>query len=182
MANVLPPEYRRALAHDYALRVVIVGALIIAVAFVIGSASLVPAYFSSRTMLLETQQYYDLQEDTREVTRQDSAVVQARFVQTQLSTLDAMAPEVVTPFVYDVLEDWELHAADIIISSIAYGVDDGARQLRISGEARNRETLSAFVSTLRKNPVFARVTLPVSDLVSAQETTFSVVVVRTDEQ
>lgn len=173
MANVLPPTYRTALARTYMLRLLVVGAFVIALACAISIASLAPAYIASRTILAEVEQYRSLQEETSEAEQRKNAVVVARMVRTQVDALNTAAPRYALPVIEEVLRDWELYGEAIAITSIAY--DRVSREVRFSGEASTREALSNFVATLRANTAFREVSLPVSDLVSAEEITFSIV-------
>jgi hypothetical protein len=147
----------------------------ITAALTIGSVSLVPAYLSSGAQLNEVRQYLEIQQEAREVAKQDTAVQTARMVNTQIAQLLETEHTGVIKAIEYVMRDWDIHAQDIIISGFDYNLgEDNTSQLRISGEARDRGSLNGFVQTLRANPEFVRVSFPVSDLAEGELVNFSV--------
>lgn len=180
MANVLPPHERKMLRRDYWLRFTTVFALVITGAMLIGSISLIPAYLLARTEHSEVLRYQEIQGETREAGKRDTAVQTARLVGTQvrelLKTDGLRASQAVT----HVLRDWEVHAEDIIISGLLYELAEEKKRvipkLRVSGEARDRGALNAFVQTLRADSTFTDVSFPVSDLAGDGAVDFSLTV------
>lgn len=181
MANVLPIEDRKALKQSYWLRLAITAAFMATAAMTIGTVSLIPSYLSARTELSEVMRYQEVQGDTREAAKSDTAVQTARVVNTQIET--ALAVEDVTSparAIQYLMRDWEAHAQDIIISGFTYSMLEEKKkkipQLRISGEARNRSALNEFVQTLRANSMFTNVVFPVSDLAGEGVVDFSLTI------
>ena len=184
MANVLPPKSRVALKHNYLLRLVITGSIVLTGSMVIGIVSLTPAYLLARGELQEIERYQEIQDEARKAAKQDTAVATARYVRASIEEVEALERVRASRAFELVLRDWERHANDIIITSVLFLIPEGKDpkpEVRISGEARDRATLNTFVQTLRRDSAFASVELPVSDLVNSEETKFSVVVVLKEE-
>lgn len=176
MANVLPPHEREALRRNYYLRVVVVLTFMFAAAMLIGSVALVPAYLTARTDLGEIKRLQDVQASMPEAVERDAAIETARVVNAQTELLSRSNDRNATRAVEHVMRDWQSHADHIIISEFVYEAGKGEaakHNLRISGEARDRASLNAFVQTLRANSAFTGVTLPVSDLASGAILPFS---------
>ncbi len=179
MANVLPPYERDALRRNYYLRLGITFTFMFAAAMLIGSVSLIPAYLSARTDLNEAVRYQEVQANTQDATERDGATKTARVVNTQTELLLSSNNRHATRAIEQIMRDWQSHAEHIIISEFLYEVGEGKTSmlnLRISGEARDRTSLNAFVQTLRADPAFTGVTLPVSDLASGAILPFSLTV------
>ena len=179
MANVLPQHDRKTLRRAYRLRFLTTAAIALIGVMAIGIASLVPAYLSAQEEAEQAQRYREIQSETRSVNKDDEALIAARYARSQIELAkDAQEGRDATDALLLVLRDWEVHANDIIISSMAFQLnDDDEPELRISGRARSRATLNAFVQTLKQDPAFASVELPVSDLAVSGESSFSVVIV-----
>lgn len=181
MANVLPVKDRKALAHSYWLRLAITAAFLTTAAMTIGTVSLIPSYLAARTEFAEVMRYQEVQGDTREAAKNDTAVQTARVVNSQIATARAME-EITSPAqaIQYVMRDWEVHAEHIIISGFTYSLVQDKKettpQLRVSGEARSRSALNGFVQTLRANSLFSTVTFPVSDLAGEGVVDFSLTV------
>lgn len=178
MANVLPKKNRVALRRNYWLRLAITFTFMVTAAMTIGSVSMVPAYLSSNAELGEVTQYQEIQGETREAAKRDTAVQKARTVNTQIESVIKTGQASAVESIQHVMEDWEVHAEDIIISGFDYDLkemgDKEMPQLRISGEARDRASLNSFVQTLRANQTFSSVSFPVSDLAEGELVNFSV--------
>ena len=180
MANVLPPHDRNALRTSYWLRLFVVFACMVVGAMAVGIAALAPAYILARVELNEVEQYRELQDQTREVAKSDTAVQTARLVNTQIEQL--LYTEKVRPSraIEHLMRDWERHADDIIIASMAFSLLPEKKtftpELRISGEARNRAALNDFVQTLRADPTFTEVSFSVAALIGEGIIDFSLAV------
>jgi len=178
MANVLPKKDRETLRKNYWLRVVVTLACMFTAAMLIGTTSLIPSYLSARTDLAEVTRYEGLQGDAQNATDGDSATETARVVNAQIDQLLKDRNVNASGVIQQVMRDWTTHAEDIIISDFSYDVaggDSSVPQLRVSGEARSRSTLNAFVQTLKADPVFTKVSFPVSDLAGSGNIVFSLV-------
>ena len=180
MANVLPVTDRMKLRRSYWLRLFITFAFMVVAAATVGFVSLVPAYFTAKTELAEAEQYQEIQNETRDVGKNDTAVLTARFVNAQ--TTEALKTDTLSAAdaMHLVIPNWEQHARDIIISGFSYELKNEMPSLRISGEARDRASLNAFVQTLRSDDAFVDVSFPVSDLVGGDVVTFSITLLLAD--
>ncbi len=179
MANVLPVQDRVSLRRNYWLRLVVTFTFVMTAAMTIGIVSLIPAYLSGRAELNEAMRYQQLQEETREVAKQDTAVQTARLVNTQVEELLKSERTSATLAISHIMRNWEVYAEDIIISGFSFALVEGKEmtpELRVSGEARDRTALNSFVQTLRTDSTFRKVSFPVSDLAGEGTVDFSLVV------
>ena len=148
----------------------------------IGSVSLIPAYLSAKAQLVEVTRYNQLQGETRDADKRDTAVQTARLVNVQVEELSKADSVSATHTIELLMRDWETHAQNIIIVGFDYssfkeeGEEETVQQLRVSGEARDRATLNAFVQTLRADSIFSNVSFPVSDLAGGGTLDFSLIV------
>ncbi|QSH39132.1 hypothetical protein JXR01_02380 [Candidatus Kaiserbacteria bacterium] len=177
MANVLPQKERETLRRNYWLRVIVTLTFMLTAAITIGTVSLIPAYLSARTDLNEVIRYQELQSETREVAKKDTALATTRMVNVQIDELLTNKGVSPTRAIEYVMRDWEVHAQDIIITNFTYSMfraKDAPVELRVSGEAKDRASLNEFVQTLRADSAFYNVSFPVSDLAGGDTIVFSV--------
>lgn len=177
MANVLPQKEREVLRRNYWLRAIVTLTFMLTAAATIGTVSLIPAYLSARTDLQEIIRYQELQGETREVAKNDTALITSRVVNVQIDELLTNKKTLPTRAIEHVMRDWEVHAQDIVISSFSYTAakaKEAPVELRISGEARNRASLNEFIQTMRSDSAFTTVSFPVSDLAGGSNIGFSV--------
>lgn len=189
MANVLPLQRRKEGRRQYFFRVTLAGALVLSAAFIVGSVALIPAYAKARIERDSAQRFKELQEEVRKAARNDSAVQAARLVRTQIDALTQTQGTYASALIERVLTHFERHEASIVITSLQYRNKEAdtkkereqgirAKSLRVSGEARDREALSAFVAELKDDPLFKEVQLPVSDLAESSGARFSIVIIQ----
>lgn len=188
MANVLPPNKRKGLRNEYWLRLAVSAALVFSAALVVGIVMLLPAYIKANIEREGAERFKDIQDQVRTAAKNDTAVKAARLVRTQIDALTAARGAHASAGIERVLDHFEQHADNIIITSIQYDNKEAEKQkdrkegkrdrsFRISGEARDRDALRAFVETLETDDWFADVRLPVSDLAESSGTRFSIVIV-----
>ena len=178
MANVLPTQDRVALQRNYRLRLAVTVLFTASAVMTIGIVSMVPAYLLATARLSEVARYRDIQEQTRDIAKTDTAVKTARVVTTQVAELLKTRRVGATAAMQYVLDDWKAYADDIIIGSMDYQINriqgTEVSQLRISGEARNRTSLDTFVQALRADKTFSDVSFPVSNLAGGELVNFSI--------
>ncbi len=182
MANVLPKENRKLLRRHYWIRFVVVSTFALSVAVGIGATALVPSYVAVQTELEAAKIEQELQGQTREVTKEDGAIQEAKMVNLQVSELLKTDARSSSSAIDSVLRDWRPHANEVALSNITYTLKENIDKkkkkvivttMRLSGVADNREALNEFVQTLRRDPAFSDVSFPVSDLVGVEEIDFS---------
>jgi hypothetical protein len=176
MANVLPPKELANLQKGYWGRLILAFSMVTSIAFIVGIASLFPAYVAARSEHQSAKRYQDIQSQERNIGADDEAVLSARLVRVQIDELKDAADSRVSHAVGNVIRDWEARPGGISISGFEYDRKTGKEPtLRVSGLARNRQELSDFVDMLRQDPLFDSAQLPVSDLAESSEIAFSVI-------
>lgn len=161
------------------MRVATTTSFALAIAISIGAVSLVPAYLLAHAELNEVTRYQELQGETREAAKRDTALQTTRLVNAQIDELLHADNISARRAIEVVMRDWDAHAENIIISSFVYDNEVDSKklpQLRVSGEARNRNSLNSFVQTLRVDPVLTDVSFPISDLAGGTFISFSLTV------
>lgn len=176
MANVLPLQDRKTLRRNYWLRFTITFAFLVTAVMTVGTVSLFPAYFLARGEATEATRYLSLQEEARDITKRDSAVTIARFVDTQIMELTKNETVRASDAIHIVLRDWSVHAEEIVITNFYFENKDKS-ELRLSGVAQDRAALNSFVQTLRADTRFSQVSFPVSDLAREGIVDFSLTLV-----
>tara|TARA_B100000745_G_scaffold53689_1_gene31873 strand:- start:4039 stop:4620 length:582 start_codon:yes stop_codon:yes gene_type:complete len=185
MANVLPKEQRKILSQHYWLRLVSVASFMFSGAMIIGGVALLPSYLSAKADLESAVIEQELQRNTREATKEDGAIQEARLVNLQIDEVLKIDNTNPSGAIDSIVRDWEPHSGEVVLSNITYQLEERVDKkdkkvittvtMRLSGTAANREALNEFVKTLRKDPMFSEVSFPVSDLIGVEAIDFSLV-------
>jgi len=183
MANVLPQHAQKRMSRMYIGRVVAVVAGCFALWMVLMSLALTPLY--ARTSATRTAALIEhaVQKEQQEKANRN-ATVRTQDLEKMRNAIDRAYTHNLQVAVGTILDRWGTHAEDIIITSITYEVvaEEEKKKtvekeyIRISGEARTRKALDAFLRDIRSVPAFKKVDLPISDLASDRDVAFSVTI------
>jgi len=77
-----------------------------------------------------------------------------------------------------ILNILEIKDSSIKIYGVTYDATTGQERIILTGTALDRDSLANFVETLKKDPTFANVTLPISSYVKSTNIDFSVILER----
>lgn len=169
MINLIPPQGKTLVKNEYIVRVVAVGCLSVAVALIISTIALLPAYvlFSSAyavTPLAGTEDAHT-ERATAEVERSlNEATAFAEQLQKTTGSLATL----------DILTHIESAVSPAIVLENFIFSEEGGAVIRARGTATTRESLRKFIETLKRDAFFADASVPVSDLARDTEVVFTV--------
>lgn len=179
MLNILPIEEKKKVLIEYRIRLAIVsifavGSLAIAIAVLLAPAYMlaVSKHNVSKDQLSALEKKYgdsaqekDLGEQIREINTKILLLLSG-------DTTDKLIPsQIVTSII-------NLKGNDIKISSLTYETTASQERVVLTGAASNRDSLAGFVDTLKKDPTFTSVTMPISSYVKSENIDFSIVIER----
>ncbi len=154
--NLLPEERVRLRRHAYRVRVANVSLVLLSVCVVLGGTFLLPSQ-------MQTRSAYDAA--VRELAQLGLSPDQATAASgtqevTGGSILETLqTAELASPFLRELTS---VPREGIIITKFEYSLQGVPQRVQVSGKARTREQLAAFVKNLQALPKVATVQLPVS--------------------
>ena len=137
-------------------------------------------YVEAKEDMVRTNTAFDLEQQIYKRNTHSPTVVSEKLFKSQIQAIKDADKNTAGNSIQRVVFDWEKYAKDIVITSIQYSLDSNPKTkkqddtVRVSGIARNRSSLNAFVQELRSDNTFTAVSFPVSDLLHIQEIPFSV--------
>ena len=172
MVNILPHKTLNELRMMYYSR--LLGTLLLLGALVIGSGAgvLVPSYFLAQEEAEASKRYAAALQQTLSLS-EGSAVGKALPVLAEQVTLmksyqaDPMLSPSLERVTAAIPDNVSIRRMSFKFSSITDG------QITVVGNAETRAALIAFVDSLKKDPLFKGVTVPVADLVSDNDLPFT---------
>ncbi len=180
MANVLPKNQRKALKINYILRFATITSIVFSIVFIFASTMSLAVYVEAKEDMVRTNTAFDLEQQIYKRNTHSPTVVSEKLFKSQIQAIKDADKNTAGNSIQRVVFDWEKYAKDIVITSIQYSLDSNPKTkkqddtVRVSGIARNRSSLNAFVQELRSDNTFTAVSFPVSDLLHIQEIPFSV--------
>ncbi len=195
MLNIFPTEEKKKVLVEYRLRLGVVAVFALAALVLSSLALLVPSY------LIAVSRYNGASVELSSLELRQGRAGQEKEVGTQIREenkkidifLKGLKPDLqVRPTADGGLGDasGRLSPPQIILSIIGikssaikiqgftYDASAGSERLVVTGVASDRDGLAHFVETLKKDPTFTSVTLPISSYVKSTDIDFSVVVER----
>lgn len=172
MVNLISQKNRRALNRRYYVSLATTLLLAVIAVVVVGGVLLIPSYFAARTSADSYERYRDALEGA-------VGLKEREYVSTSISALNErvriMEDYAGSPFTADFVDTLgERLSSDIAVTALSFNRGEGGAAVAFSGTARTRESLLAFVESLRESPSFTDVTLPVSQLVVEENASFSI--------
>lgn len=180
MLNILPKEEKKKILTEYRLRLAAVSFFAIATLTFSSLILLVPSY------LLAVLKYNNAAQELAGLETKTNIVTgQEKNVDTQITALNKkinlllsgdtnrqLSPSQV------IINILSIKGVMIKISGFTYEAIADQERVVLSGNAVNRDSLAQFVETLKKDPSFISVDLPISSYVKSTNIDFSIVVVR----
>ncbi|MBI4133278.1 hypothetical protein HY478_01560 [Candidatus Uhrbacteria bacterium] len=164
MSNVLPLEALRALKRRETSRMVFVGSLAALSLGLLVLLSLIPLFVAGADRGANSPEAKALQETGAE----RASIVRAQLLTRELSTIASSTSAVET-----VEAVVDARPPKIFISSINY-IRGNPGTITVGGSAPSREEISAYRTTLAKDPRFKSVTVPLGILTGAEGGRFSI--------
>jgi len=165
MINLLPKEQKKALKHEYEIRLFSVICLAVAILGIFATILILPSYFfsNSKEVLVE-KSLEDFNRDNPEIKVADLDKVYTD-INSKLKTLDSSWPN-------DILID---ETFKDLLSTVPKGITvtqflynenaDGGKLFEIHGQASDREVLQSFKTVLEQDARFKDIVLPISNFV-----------------
>lgn len=179
MLNILAIEEKKRILTEYRFRLAVV--LVFAVAAWVFSSLvlLVPSY------LLAVSKYNDVAQELSTLEQKSGIAGQEKSVNEQINEtnkkinlfLSANINESTSPS-QAIINILTIKGVAIKISGFTYDVNAGKERMVILGTATDRDSLAQFVDTLKKDPTFLSVDLPISSYVKSTNIDFSIVITR----
>ena len=175
MSNLLPPEEKKAIRRDYAVRLIAVALFALAAAGVVASALHFPAYvFSgmkerilrSDIEILNKRTGGDLEASMKAAIGEINSRLQLFPDQPKDMPI---SKQVIAPLL-------EQRRSGVKITGIVYSVEHGEKVVTVSGFAATRSDLTGYVERLKGVPGFTEVTLPISSFVKDRNLDFSLII------
>lgn len=179
MLNILPTAEKKKVLIEYRIRLAVVSIFAIGAVAVAGAVLLVPAYLLAVSKhSASNDQLSALEKKYGDSAQEKDLGAQIREVNTKiLLLLSGDTTDKLTPS-QAVAKIISLKSSDIKISSLSYETTANQERIVLTGTARDRDSLANFVDTLKKDPTFTSVTMPISSYVKSENIDFSIVVER----
>lgn len=173
---LLPSKERKALQREYRIRLAILMMLFASISIMVGILCLLPSYLH----ISNAEDNVLSQKMTLLQSRKDSGgeEIQKSLLRTQVIAEKVLSPINSQPLLYeDILQKIiVLKKKDVVLRSMSMSLTQGTSTVAsvvVLGQATTRESLLDFKTQLENNPIFAEVTLPLSDLAKSREVSFS---------
>jgi hypothetical protein len=175
--NLLPIERRRALSHDFVLRVSVVAVVLSTFLVIIAGALLIPTYVYLEATIQAKKTYLAQVVSTLTSSDQTALAQRLRVLASNSDNLIALSH---TPSVSATLQKvLGVAHPDITLSDFSYTPSESASTLAtlvITGSSATRDALRSYQLALQGEPYARSVTLPVSAYASDKDINFSVTV------
>jgi hypothetical protein len=174
MINLIPKEDKKKMAVNFYYRLLALFMFMFSFAIFIGSAALLPAYFSSdikdSTALLKLE----IQKNNTVPTVGQESLATIQDMNTKLGMVENAEKNkfsISERVIADILSS---KTTDIKITQILYTNDlINGKKITILGIAPSRESLLSFEQALQNNPAFNNVSLPISSFIKDSNLQFN---------
>ncbi len=169
MANLLPEENKKILRRQYQFHLVASALFLLSATLIIGTVSLLPAYFFSRSQALVASLELGEAKSSNESLKVSESVAELHEANALLAALSQEEGVRLPTEVVDAI--LRSKSDSVTVSSIA--VQGTPAQVVVSGKAASREALVAYTKALGSEEMVASVDLPVSHLAQDRNLDFS---------
>lgn len=179
MLNLLPIEEKKNVLLEYRLRLAVVSVFAVGSLVLASLILLAPSYVLSLSKYsTEEKQLEILDKKYGGVGQEKELGTQIRDINTKILLLQSGDTTTRLSPSQAVMNIINIKGSAIKIYAFTYDATAGQERIVLTGTANDRESLAAFVETLKKDPTFTSVTLPISSYVKSTNIDFSVVVER----
>lgn len=170
MINLLEPSVRRSLNLRYQLRRVAALLTLLAVAFLVGAGSLLPAYLLSKAKEREVSLSAMTLEESLAARGKNELSSELVALREKINALEtdasAKAYEVLTAILV-------ARPNSVAVNNFFYTRKGTTWESQVVGVAATRDTLLAYQKELKKNILFTDVDLPINNLAKEKEIGFT---------
>jgi Tfp pilus assembly protein PilN len=182
MLNILPYEEKKKVLTEYRLRLAVVGVFAAAALVLASLVLLIPSYMLAVSKYNFTaSELARLEQKQRGASQEKEVNAQIKETNKKISLFlgDKKGAERAPSAV--VLGIIAIKDPAVNVQSILYDIKPDRERLVLSGRAGDRDSLARFVETLKKDPSFSKVELPIGSYVKSTNIDFSLVLERTLE-
>ena len=179
MLNIFPTAEKKKILIEYRIRLAIVSIFAMGALAVASSALLAPAYILAVSKnKTSNDQLAALEKKYGDSAQEKELGAQIRDINTKIllllsgDTTDKLTPSQAVASIIN------LKGSDIKISSFSYEATASQERIVLTGTASDRDSLSGFFETLKKDSTFTSVTMPISSYVKSENIDFSIVIER----
>jgi len=176
MLNILPIEEKKKVLTEYRLRLGVVAVFAVAALILASLILLIPSY------MLAVSKYNFVADELARLEKKQSGAGQEKEVSTQIKEINkkislflgnekaiSRAPSEVILGIILIKEP------AVKVTSILYDIKPDLERLVLSGKANDRDSLARFIETLKKDPSFSKVDLPIGSYVKSTNIDFTLV-------
>lgn len=177
MANLIPPDAKNAIVHEYWFRVAIVWAYIIAAALIVVAILRLPALVFIDMQLDAYSGAYSSAQEKVDTVEESRVVIQDANQLAALLANNATSTSPIT--IFSELES--IAGNGVTITGFQLTKDaEHVTEISVSGIASTRSTLANFSSGIEEHSYFKEAVLPISNLAKEKDITFNIEVVPDD--
>lgn len=173
MFNLLPKTEKEAIRREYRFRLAIV---ILGLSFgslIIASVLLLPSFLLSSEKEKAAGQRYETLSASVKHNSSDNLDAVLRDAKQHLALLGHESPKILLHTL--ILRIASLKSDRVSLSNFSFvGMDDGKKTVTVSGVARDRASLLAFVRAIERAGLFEKVDVPISNFAKDTDINFSI--------
>lgn len=180
MLNILPYEEKKKVITEYRMRLAIVGVFAVAALVLASLVLLIPSY------MLAVSKHNFVADELARLEQKQGGASQEKEVDAQIKEVNkkinlflgdkTAAPSTPSSVVIGIIA---VRSPEVKIQSIMYDIKPDHERIVLSGKANDRDSLALFAETLKKDPSFSKVELPIGSYVKSTNIEFSLVLERT---
>jgi hypothetical protein len=171
MINLLPPAAYKKIVREYYLRVVTVALFLLGTTCLLGVVSLSPSYILTSVQMSALKD--GVMHSSEKVASYDTSVAELKKANEYALKLQGNGVTLFTDYQQSIENE---SGSDITVTAMRFARPDSNKPATISidGTARDRQSLATFRDTLAARADFARVDLPISNLIKEKDISFSI--------
>ena len=176
MLNILPHDEKKKILTEYRLRLSVAAIFAVAALVLASLVLLAPSY------MLAVSKYNFVAGELARLEQKQRAAGQEKEVDTQIKEVNKkinlflgdkkVARRTPSEVMQGVLS---AKNSSVKVQSITYDINTERERLVLSGMANDRDSLALFVETLKKDPAFTKVDMPIGSYVKSVNIDFSIV-------
>ena len=171
MANLIPPDAKKAIIYEYWIRVFTVWFVMIGLAFIVVSLLKAPTFVLVQSQLNSFSGAYDGAREKEEAfTEAQQTIVDANDLSVLLTEFSTT---IESSELIKILDD--LAGSDVRISDFSFKRSaDVLDSITVTGLADTRVSLAGFSDNIESHPLFDNAELPISNLAKDKDITFNI--------
>jgi len=175
MRNLLLGEDKKAIRREYLLRLAIIALSFVFVTVLFAGILLLPSYFISDSKERTAKERHEIIEQSIAAREGEASLSLLSDANQKLALLTPQSKAISLERIIDTVVS--SLPRGVTVTKFFYTYDSGkGGELSIAGKAETREDLLAFQSTLRGEPLFETVTLPISNLAADKDIAYSMAI------